>query len=32
VLNEMRNRSVVEIEGGRIILKDHAALSRLSRV
>ena len=32
VLNEMRNRSVVEIEGGRIILKDYAALSRLSRV
>jgi CRP-like cAMP-binding protein len=32
VLNEMRNRGVVEIEGGRITLKDHAALARLSRV
>ena len=30
VLNEMRSRGVVEIEGGRIILKDHAALERLS--
>jgi CRP/FNR family transcriptional regulator len=32
VLNEMRNRDVVRIEGGRITLKDYAALSRLSRV
>jgi CRP/FNR family transcriptional regulator, global nitrogen regulator len=32
VLNEMRNRDVVEIEGGRITLKDYAALERLSRV
>lgn len=32
VLNDMRNRGVVEIEGGRIILKDYAALTRLSRV
>jgi CRP/FNR family transcriptional regulator, global nitrogen regulator len=32
VLNEMRNRGVVEIEAGRITLKDHAALSRLSRI
>ncbi len=32
VLNEMRNRGIVEIEGGRITLKDYAALSRLSRV
>jgi CRP/FNR family transcriptional regulator len=32
VLNEMRNRGVVEIEGGRITLKDYAALERLSRV
>jgi CRP/FNR family transcriptional regulator len=32
VLNEMRNRDVVKIEGGRITLKDYAALSRLSRV
>jgi CRP-like cAMP-binding protein len=32
VLNEMRGRGVVEIEGGRITLKDYAALSKLSRV
>ncbi len=32
VLNEMRNRSVVEIEGGRITLTDYAALERISRV
>ena len=32
VLNEMRNRDVVRIQGGRITLKDYAALSRLSRV
>src|ERR687893_1244815 len=32
VLNEMRNRGVVEVEGGRITLKDYAALERLSRV
>src|SRR5919206_2434158 len=32
VLNEMRNRDVVRTEGGRITLKDYAALSRLSRV
>ena len=32
VLNDMRNRGVVEIEGGRIILKDYAALERISRV
>ncbi|CAN5303281.1 global nitrogen regulator NtcA [soil metagenome] len=32
VLNDMRNRGVVEIEGGRITLKDHVALERLSRV
>jgi CRP/FNR family transcriptional regulator len=32
VLNEMRTRGVVEIESGRITLKDYAALTRLSRV
>lgn len=32
VLNEMRNRGVIEIEGGHIILKDYGALARLSRV
>ena len=32
VLNDMRNRGIVEIEGGRITLKDYAALERLSRV
>ena len=32
VLNEMRNRSIVEIEGGRITLKDYATLERISRV
>jgi CRP-like cAMP-binding protein len=32
VLNELRNRGVVEIEGGRITLKDYAALEKLSRV
>src|SRR5829696_7736499 len=32
VLNEMRNRDVVRIQGGRITLKDYATLSRLSRV
>lgn len=32
VLNDMRSRGIVKIEGGRITLKDHAALERLSRV
>jgi CRP-like cAMP-binding protein len=32
VLNEMRNRGVVEVESGRITLKDYAALMELSRV
>lgn len=32
VLNDMRSRGIVQIEGGRITLKDHAALERLSRV
>ena len=32
VLNEMRNRGVVEIEAGRITLKDYPALARLSRI
>lgn len=32
VLNDMRTRGVVEIESGRITLKDYAALTRLSRV
>jgi CRP/FNR family transcriptional regulator, global nitrogen regulator len=32
VLNEMRNRGVVEVEGGRITLKDYDALAKLSRV
>jgi CRP/FNR family transcriptional regulator, global nitrogen regulator len=32
VLNDMRSRGVVDIEGGRITLKDYAALTRLSRV
>lgn len=32
VLNDMRSRGVVEIESGRITLKDYAALTRLSRV
>jgi CRP/FNR family transcriptional regulator, global nitrogen regulator len=32
VLNDMRNRDVVEIEAGRITLKDYATLERLSRV
>jgi CRP-like cAMP-binding protein len=32
VLNDMRNRGVVEIEAGRITLKDYATLERLSRV
>jgi CRP-like cAMP-binding protein len=32
VLNEMRNRDVIEIEAGRITLKDPAALAVLSRV
>lgn len=31
VLNEMRNRGIVEIEGGRITLKDHDTLDRISR-
>ena len=31
VLNEMRNRGIVEIEGGRITLKDHDTLERISR-
>jgi CRP/FNR family transcriptional regulator, global nitrogen regulator len=32
VLNEMRNRGVIEVEGRRITLKDHVTLSKLSRV
>jgi CRP-like cAMP-binding protein len=32
VLNDMRNRGVVEVEGGRITLKDYGALARLGRV
>jgi CRP/FNR family transcriptional regulator, global nitrogen regulator len=32
VLNDMRNRGVLEIEGGRITVKDYGALTRLSRV
>jgi hypothetical protein len=28
----MRNRGVVEIEGGRITIKDYTTLTRLSRV
>ena len=32
VLNEMRNRGVIEVEGGRITLKDYGALAKLSRV
>jgi CRP/FNR family transcriptional regulator, global nitrogen regulator len=32
VLNEMRNRDVIEIEAGRITLKDPAALAVLSGV
>ena len=32
VLNEMRNRGIVEIEGGRIILKDYPALEKISRI
>ncbi len=32
VLNDMRNRGIVEVEGGRITLKDHAALTRLRRL
>jgi CRP/FNR family transcriptional regulator len=32
VLNEMRNRGIIEIEGGHITLKDYAALERISRV
>jgi CRP/FNR family transcriptional regulator len=32
VLNEMRNRGVVEVEGGRITLKDYGALAKLSKV
>ena len=32
VLNEMRNRDIVEIEGGRITLKDYATLERISKV
>ena len=31
VLNDMRNRGVVEIEAGRITIKDQTALARLSR-
>ena len=30
VLNDMRSRGFVEIESGRIIIKDHAALERIS--
>lgn len=32
VLNEMRNRGIVEIQGGRITLKDYSALERISRI
>ena len=32
VLNDLRNRGVVEVEAGRITLKDQAALTKLSRV
>ena len=32
VLNEMRNQRVVEVESGRITLKDYGALARLSGV
>ena len=32
VLNDLRNRGVVEIEAGRITLKDYAALEKLSRI
>ena len=32
VLNEMRNRGVIEIEGGHITLRDYAALSKLSSI
>jgi CRP/FNR family transcriptional regulator, global nitrogen regulator len=32
VLNEMRNRDVIEVEAGRITLKDPAALAVLSGV
>jgi CRP/FNR family transcriptional regulator, global nitrogen regulator len=31
VLNEMRNRDLIEIEAGRITLKDSRALAELSR-
>jgi CRP/FNR family transcriptional regulator len=31
VLNEMRNRGLIEIEAGRITLKDSRALARLGR-
>jgi CRP/FNR family transcriptional regulator len=32
VLNDMRNRGVIEVEGGRITIRDQKALTRLSRV
>ena len=32
VLNDLRNRGVVDIEGGRITLKDYAVLEKLSRI
>ncbi len=32
VLNDMRNRGILETEAGRITLKDYAAMERLSRV
>ncbi len=32
VLNEMRNRGVLEVEAGRITLKDYGALAKLSKV
>jgi CRP-like cAMP-binding protein len=32
VLTEMRNRGAIEVESGRITLKDYVALSKLSRV
>jgi CRP/FNR family transcriptional regulator, global nitrogen regulator len=31
VLNEMRHREIIEVEAGRITLKDSRALARMSR-
>jgi CRP/FNR family transcriptional regulator len=31
VLNEMRNRGVIEVDSGRITLKDTGTLAKLSR-